>query len=204
MGEENFGFCPACGANLPEGSSFCPECGHNLAGPAPGSPEAGAGYGYAASRGPGMSGKLKTAVIFTMIYGVMTLISSLMGMCISVDFIDSMDKILLDNGDQGFVEMAGFDMTNQEFVDMIRMTCIISLISSVLALVGAVLCMKHAKRKVAAILIAAASVILFVSIPIMPTTDNLASTIISTMFNVVIGLLMAYLVYTSPGDFTDE
>ena len=204
MVEENYGFCPACGANLPEDSVFCPECGHDLKSPVSSGPAAGTGYGYATSNGGGMSSKLKVAVIFTMIYGVMTLISSLMGMCISVDFIDSMDKILLDNGDQGFVEMAGFDKTNQEFVDMIRMTCIISLISSVLALVGAVLCMKHAKRKVAAILIAAASVILFVSIPIMPTTDNLASTIISTMFNVVIGLLMAYLVYTSPGDFTDE
>ena len=151
MGEENFGFCPACGANLPEGSSFCPECGHNLAGPAPGSPEAGAGYGYAASRGPGMSGKLKTAVIFTMIYAVINLLSALMGLCISVDFINSMDEILLDNGDQGFVELAGFDMTNQEFVDMIHLSSLISLASAVLAGVGAFLCIKRVKRMVAVV-----------------------------------------------------
>ena len=201
MGEENYGFCPACGANLPEGSSFCPECGHNLAGPVPGSAEAGAGVGYATSMGPGMSGKLKTAVIFTMIYAVMNLVSSLMGLCISVDFIDSMDEILLDNGDQGFVELAGFDMTNQEFVDMIRMSCLVSLASAVLAGAGAFLCIKRVKRMVAVGLIAAASLVLFVTLAVTPFNG---STLGSTIFDVIIGFVMVYLVYSSPGDFTDE
>lgn len=201
MGEENYGFCPACGANLPEDSSFCPECGHDLAAPVSSGPAAGTGYGYATSNGGGMSSKLKVAVIFTMIYAVMNLMSSLMGLCITVDFIDSMDEILLENGDQGFVEMAGFDMTNQEFVDMIHLSCLISLISAVLALIGAIFCMKHAKRMIAAVLIVAASLVLFAGIPLAPITG---STIFSTLFNVVIGLLMAYLVYTSPGDFKDE
>ena len=148
-----------------------------------------------------MSSKLKVAVIFTMIYAVMNLVSSLMGMCITVDFIDSMDEILLNNGDQGFVEMAGFDMTNQEFVDMIRMSCIVSLASALLAGAGAILCMKHMKRMIAVGLIVVASLVLFVSVALVPFNG---STLFSTVFDVIIGLVMAYLVYTSPGDFADE
>ena len=28
--EDNYGFCPRCGANLPEGAEYCPQCGKSF------------------------------------------------------------------------------------------------------------------------------------------------------------------------------
>jgi len=201
MTEENFGFCPSCGANLPEGSSFCPECGHNIN--APVQNNSGTGVGYGTSGGSGMSSKLKVAAILVTIYAVISILGALSLFTIE-PMIDAYDEMMADSGGESFEDMLkdlGYDMTEKEFIDMCRVMAVVDLISGALAGVGAFLCFKRTKKMVAVILIAVASVILFAGCA-SPGAFS-ASNILSTAFNVVIGLLMAYLVYTSPDEFTD-
>lgn len=201
MTEENFGFCPSCGANLPEGSSFCPECGHNINAPVQSGP--GTGVGYGTYGGSGMSSKLKVAAIFVTIYAVMTILGALSLFTIE-PLIETYDEMMADSGGDSFEELLesmGYDMTEQEFIDMCRIMAIVDLVSGALAGVGAFLCFKRTKKMIAVVSIAVASVILFVGC-FVPGGFS-ASNIMGTLFNVVIGLLMAYLVYTSPDEFTE-
>lgn len=199
MENENFGFCPACGANLPSDSSFCPECGHNLSAPVssgPAQPGAGVGYGYSKSR---MSTKLKVAAIFVTIYAVIEILGALSMLTISMAMIDTLDEMLVDSGQGTFEEMLkdlGYNMTSQEFVDMCHILGIIELISGVLAGVGAFFCFKLKKRMIAVGLVVAASLILFAGV-------MYPNNIVNTVFSVIIGLLMAYLIYSSPDQFED-
>ena len=201
MTEENFGFCPSCGANLPEGSSFCPECGHNINAPVQNNTGTGVGYGtYGGNR---MSSKLKVAAIFVTIYAVISILGALSLFTIE-PMIDAYDEMMADSGGDSFEDMLkdlGYDMTESEFIDMCRIMAIVDLVSGALAGFAAVLCFKRTKRMIAVIMIAVASVILFAGCA--APGGFTASNILSIAFNVVIGLLMAYLVYTSPDEFTD-
>ena len=202
MDNENYGFCPACGANLPSDATFCPECGHNLSAPASSGPEAGAGVGYGYSNG-GMSSKLKTAAILCTIYAVLTIFGALSLFTIE-PVIDTYNEMMADSGGESFEDMLkdlGYDMTVDEFINMCRVMAVIDLISGVLAGAGAFLCFKRTKKMVAVVMISIASVILFGGC-VVPGGFS-ASNIFGTFVNVVIGLLMAYLVYTSPDEFSD-
>ncbi len=202
MTEENYGFCPSCGANLPEGSSFCPECGHNINAPVQNS-NSGAGVGYGTYGGSGMSSKLKVTAILVTIYAVFSILGALSLFTIE-PMIDAYDEMMADSGGDSFEDLLkdlGYDMTEKEFIDMCRIMAVVDIISGALAGVGAFLCFKRTKKMVAVILIAVASVILFAGCA--APGGATASNILSVAFNVVIGLLMAYLVYTSPDEFTD-
>ena len=95
--KENYGFCPACGANLPENSSFCPECGHSINAAGGGSEQpgySGAGYGYSRSPQTYLVGKLKVAFIFVIIYAVMSILGSFYLLMINDAMLDQMETAL--------------------------------------------------------------------------------------------------------------
>ena len=196
MANENYGFCPACGANLPADSTFCPECGHNLAGPVSSGQEAGAGVGYGYSK-PGLSGKLKTAAILCLIYAILEVLGSFSLLSMSMATIDMLDDMMGEDGwFENMLNDMGYDMTAKEFVDMCHITGIISLVSGVFAGIGSILCFKLRKKMIAVGLVVAASLVLLVGC-MYPMN------IFSTIIDVIIGLLMAYLIYSSPDQFAD-
>lgn len=198
--KENYGFCPACGANLPENSSFCPECGHSINAAGGGSEQpgySGAGYGYSRSPQTYLVGKLKVAFIFVIIYAVMSILGSFYLLMINDAMLDQMETALEGSGMtlDDILEAAGMD-SRSEFLDMCHITGAVSLISGILCVVACVFIYKHNKRMIATILIAVAALINFALV-----TYN---GILSTLFNVVVGCIMAYLVYDSKEAFTDE
>ena len=199
--KENFGFCPACGATLPENSAFCPECGRSVA-EAETQPNTGYGYAtsspYAVSPKERMQGKVLVAFIFIVIYAAMSILGGISLLGINEATIDQLDDMLKDSGQsfEDILESAGLDMTKSEFVDFCMRSGIVSLVSGVLAAVGAVLVAKHTKRMAAVIIIVAASLVNFVLV--------MDSGFFSCLLNAAIGCIMAYLIYSSPEAFRDE
>ena len=198
--KENYGFCPACGANLPENSSFCPECGHSVYGSSSGSEQpgyAGPGYGYSRSPQTYLVGKLKVAFIFVIIYATMSILSSFYLLMINDAMLDQMEKSLEGSGMtlQDILDAVGMS-SRSEFLDMCHISGAVSLISGILCVVACVFVYKHTKRMIATVLISIAALINFALV-----TYN---GVISTLFSVIVGCIMAYLVYDSKEAFKDE
>ena len=196
--KENYGFCPACGAILPENSSFCPECGRSVYGNAEQEQAGYGGAGYPYDRSPQtyLTGKLKVAFIFVLIYGIISIPSGISDLMINEASLDSLDIILKYFGMKFDYILEQLNMTESEFIEMSHISGVVSLISGILCVVACVFIYKHNKRMIATILIAVAALINFALV-----TYN---GVFSTLFNVVVGCIMAYLVYDSKEAFTDE
>ena len=200
--KENYGFCPSCGAMLPENSAFCPECGRSVGGES--APHENVGYGYSRvsemdSPKNRLKGKLLVAFIFILIYAVMSIFGAISLLTINEATIDSFNEMMADSGGDSFEDIlksAGLDMTESEFIDFCKRSGIVSLISGVLAGVAAFLIGKHMKRMIATIIVVIAALVNFVLI--------MDAGVFNTIINVVIGCIMAYLVYSSPEGFADE
>ncbi|MBQ2486669.1 MAG: zinc-ribbon domain-containing protein [Candidatus Methanomethylophilus sp.] len=200
--KENYGFCPACGANLPENSTFCPECGHRIGDEQSFSQQSGAGYGYgyATDRSPmtRLQGKLLVAFIFVLIYGIMSIFGGLSLLTINDAFVDQLDQMLQDAGQgtfEEFMSSMGYNMTKSEFIEMCRVSAVVSLVSGALCIAANVFMYKHTKRIITTVLVAAAALVNFGTVTY--------SGFFSVFLNVVIGLIMAYLVYASSDSFKD-
>ena len=193
--KENYGFCPACGANLPENSAFCPECGQRVSGEEPaGQP----GYtGYQPYRNTDrLAGKLLVAVIFCGLYAVMSIIGGLSLLSMDASMIDQIDEVL-EPSETTIEEI--LDMSRSEIVDYFRINGIVSMISGVLAGAGAIVAGMRKQRFVAVGLVVAASVACFGVL----AAPGAVSSITGIILDVIIGLVMAYLIYSSPEYFNE-
>ncbi len=200
--KENYGFCPACGANLPADSSFCPECGHSVGGGEQQTPSysGNVGYGYSYMDDPKtrLKGKLLVAFIFVLIYAITEVLGGISLLTIDQAMIDSMDEMLQDAGMGTFEELLndmGVNMTTGEFIDMCHIAGVVSIVSAALCFAANVLMYKHSKRIICTVLIAIAALVNFALITM--------NGIFSTLLSVIVGCIMAYLVYSSPEAFKD-
>ena len=193
--KENYGFCPACGANLPENSAFCPECGQRVSGE---EPAGQSGYtGYQPYRNTDrLAGKLLVAVIFCGLYAAMSIIGGLSLLSMDASMIDQIDEVL-EPSETTIEEI--LDMSRSEIVDYFRINGIVSMISGVLAGAGAIVAGMRKQRFVAVGLVVAASVACFGVL----AAPGAVSSITGISLDVIIGLVMAYLIYSSPEYFKE-
>ena len=193
--KENYGFCPACGANLPENSAFCPECGQRVSGE---EPAGQSGYtGYQPYRNTDrLAGKLLVAVIFCGLYAVMSIIGGLSLLSMDASMIDQIDEVL-EPSETTIEEI--LDMSRSEIVDYFRINGIVSMISGVLAGAGAIVAGMRKQRFVAVGLVVAASVACFGVL----AAPGAVSSITGIILDVIIGLVVAYLIYSSPEYFKE-
>ena len=193
--KENYGFCPACGANLPENSAFCPECGQRVSGE---EPAGQSGYtGYQPYRNTDrLAGKLLVAVIFCGLYAAMSIIGGLSLLSMDASMIDQIDEVL-EPSETTIEEI--LDMSRSEIVDYFRINGIVSMISGVLAGAGAIVAGMRKQRFVAVGLVVAASVACFGVL----AAPGAVSSITGIILDVIIGLVMAYLIYSSPEYFNE-
>ena len=193
--KENYGFCPACGANLPENSAFCPECGQRVSGEEPAGQSGYTGYQPYCNTDR-LAGKLLVAVIFCGLYAVMSIIGGLSLLSMDASMIDQIDEVL-EPSETTIEEI--LDMSRSEIVDYFRINGIVSMISGVLAGAGAIVAGMRKQRFVAVGLVVAASVACFGVL----AAPGAVSSITGIILDVIIGLVMAYLIYSSPEYFKE-
>lgn len=197
MSEEFYGFCPSCGANIPEGAVYCPECGSALSSEAETAPGTGVGYATSTGRRP-LGGKLLVAVILTSIYAVLEVLTGTIFAFGADAFVNGMNEMLIESGQKSFTEMMaemGYDYSTQDLIDTLRASGIISAVSGIFAGIGVILAVRRVKRIPATVCIAIASFV--------PVIGGIIMGDFSGFFSLIIGLIMAYLVYSSPEYFED-
>lgn len=194
---ENYGFCPACGSNLPDGAAFCPDCGailgggeSSFAGSAPPS------YAPASTGTSAMPSGLKVAYVATIIYAIATILISL-SLLSTMAVTGELDEIFIEEYGKDFETYMG-DLGISITIEELEAVClaggIVGLMSAALSIAAAVLCSKGKGRVLAASLIALASLV-HLGLVMGPMAAN-------GIMNVIIGLIMAAIVFTSKGYFT--
>ena len=200
MADENYGFCPSCGANLTSDAAFCPECGKPLTAEAQNNT-----YNSGVRANPSkMCGKLLVAFILLLIYAVMDILGGISLVAVfNESFFDSIDKMLADEGEKSLEEMFkqyGLDMSRDDLINYFRISGIVSIISGALAGVAAYFCAVRKMRMVAVGLTVVAALANFA----MVSAGNVASGIMNGIFAMIIGGIVAYLIYDSQEQFRDE
>ena len=193
MDEENFGFCPRCGAKLQQSANFCPDCGNILKEDAV---NHGAGYGAYADTRTGkdrpMKGMFLAAFVLLVIYSVYSVSEGIYLIVNAEGIFQIMDDMFVDLFGTGIVDYIYDDMgimiTEAEYVESFRMMGYISLISGIFSVIAAVLCYMRRRKNIAIAAIIA---------------STLVTLVIAGILNIVIGFLVAYFVYRSPEYFID-
>lgn len=193
MDEENYGFCPRCGAKLQQSANFCPDCGNILKEDAV---NPGAGYGAYADLRTGkdrpMKGMFLAAFVLLVIYSVYSVSEGIYLIVNAEGIFQIMDDMFVDMFGTGIVDYVydeiGIMITEAEYVESFRMMGYIYLISGIFSVIAAVLCYMRRRKNIAIAAIIA---------------STLVTLIIAGILNIVIGFLVAYFVYRSPEYFID-
>ncbi|MDR2866287.1 MAG: zinc ribbon domain-containing protein [Methanomassiliicoccaceae archaeon] len=127
---DDINFCPACGKNLPSGSTYCPACGRNMADPGDadrGRTEAERAYNER---------RVKVSVIILLIFSMIALVSGAALFFFAAEVTDA-----FFGGLEEIMENGGFAWS--AIVSMIEWSGIISMIAGVSGLIAAVLAQKR-------------------------------------------------------------
>ena len=182
--EENYGFCPKCGANLPEGAEYCPQCGKSFVE----NPRE-----ELRMRAGGMN-PLLFFIILLAIYTVMSIFEGIYTTLFNDMFIDSF-KLVYGSGVDDYVSSMGMDSMDQ-FADLMYKEGIVSIIGGAMTAVVLILCVKRRYWKVAFALCIIASFELLISLAFMPS-KMVGSEILTMILQTGIGLLVARGIYMS-------
>ena len=162
MTEEDYGFCPHCGANLKSDSIFCPDCGNQIYS------ENRNEYGEqelvvtASSNGDRLEGKMQIVFIGLILYVIASALTaiSLISMAASYDAINdmifqSMGKTL----EELMSEVYGISMSKEEIVSTLMIYGILGLASAVTAGICAYFCNQRINWTYALILCIATTIL---------------------------------------------
>ncbi len=190
MSEDNFGFCPKCGASLPADSNYCPECGAILGNV--GSTQNAASAPVDKTTEP-MSGWFLISTFCLTLYGIVMLISGIYLVIDTPALLDMMNQVYLDAYGmsiyQELSELLGMEITRDYLVQIFTTAGIGAIISAIVALVSAVLCYK---RRFYMITLALTVIVMLISI----FTGG-------SLLSLIVGLIVLFGIYSSKPYFID-
>ncbi len=201
MLDENYGFCPHCGENLKSDAVYCPACGTVLKSEA--AQNNAAYYSYAGACYGGkspMAGRFMIAFLMLVVYAIFNLVGSASMFMMNESTYDMMDQIFIDTYGKTFSEYMldfGLEITKEQFLSDAMVMGVSGVISSILAGIAAFFCYKREKFKYAVGFCILSAVVGFVGSALAPVLAGAAS----GMFGLLIGLLVAYLIYSSRHNF---
>ena len=200
MVDENYGFCPHCGENLKSDAVYCPACGTVLRQEA--AQQQYHSYANYGGKTP-MSGAFLVAFIMLVLYAVLELFSSASLLTFNSEMYDTLDQILLESSgmtlSEIFYDSLGVTVTKEQFLNEMFVLGLTGVVSAILAGISAFLCFKRKGHKYAVALCVLSAVVYFIGCCLAPVTSGAMSGI----FSLLIGLLVAYLIYSSKRFFTD-
>lgn len=195
MDEKELTFCTRCGAKISSDAAFCPECHAQVAV----IPQKTAEEYFQKDVGLKQSNTMLWTKILLFVYGGLALISGIMlaGMSgWSLSVLESSDpeylKSLLDS----------LGMTKQQYLDFCNVAGIAYLISGALALISGVMCAKRRYNKIAVVLCVIASIVSSLQLIAVPA-DQMASNAVFVAVTVIVGLIVACLIYKVRNEFED-
>ncbi len=180
--DNDYGFCPRCGANLPEGAEYCPQCGKSFVE----NPRE-----ELRMRAGGMN-PLLFFIILLAIYTVMSIFEGLYTTLFNEAFIDSF-KLVYGSDLTDYLAASGLDSVEQ-FADLMFKEGIVSLVGGAITAIVLFLCIKRRYWKVAFALCLIASFELLISLAFMPS-KMIGSEILTLLLQTGIGLLVARGIY---------
>lgn len=185
--DENYGFCPRCGANLPEGAEYCPQCGKSFVE----NPQR-------EFRTRSGINPLMFFIILLVAYTVMSIIEGVYATLFNDMFIDSF-KLVYGSDLSDYLARNGLDSIDQ-FADLMYKEGIVTLVGGAITAVVLLLCIKRRFWKVAFALCIIASFELLISLAFMPS-KMIGSEIVTLILQTCIGLLVARGIYMSRNVF---
>ncbi len=181
--EENYGFCPRCGANLPEGAEYCPQCGKSF------TENPQREYRTRSGFNP-----LMFFIILIAAYTLMSLIEGIYATAFNGMFIDSF-KLVYGSDLNDYLARNGLDSIEQ-FADLMFKEGIVSIIGGAITAIVLLLCIKRRFWKVAFALCIIASFELLISLVFMPS-KMIGGEILTMILQTAVGLLVARGIYMS-------
>lgn len=181
--DENYGFCPRCGANLPEGAEYCPQCGKSFV------ENPREELRIRAGMNP-----LMFFIILLIAYTVMSIIEGIYVTLFNDMFIDSF-KLVYGSDLSDYLARNGLDSIDQ-FADLMFKEGIVSIIGGAITAVVLLLCIKRRFWKVAFALCIIASFELLISLAFMPS-KMIGGEILTMILQTAVGLLVARGIYMS-------
>lgn len=181
--EENYGFCPKCGANLPEGAEYCPQCGK----PFVDDPR----------RELRMRAGMNPLIFFIILlaaYTVMSIFEGIYATLFNDMFMDSF-KLVYGSDIDNYLARSGLDSIDQ-FADLMFKEGIVSIIGGAITAIVLLLCIRRRFWKVAFALCIIASFEVLISLAFMPT-KMIGSEILTLILQTAVGLLVARGIYMS-------
>ena len=193
MVDDNYGFCPHCGQNMKSDATFCPSCGTVLS-QSIASPEV---HDCRKSKKKPMRGVFLVVFILLTVYTVVELLSSITLLTFNEATYDMIDKMTIETFGMNFAdymrENANLVFTKEEFLSNVSMLGIFGLISSILSGISAFLCFKREKHLFAVIFCVLSAVMVMIGSVLAPQFAGVASAVI----DMVIGLIVAFMIYSS-------
>lgn len=181
--EDNYGFCPRCGANLPEGAEYCPQCGKSFVD----DPR------REIRMRPGLN-PLMFFIILLAAYTVMSILEGIYTTLFSDMFMDSF-KLVYGSDLEDYLARNGLESIDQ-FADLMFKEGIVSIIGGAITAVVLLLCIKRRFWKVAFALCIIASFELLISLVFMPS-KMIGGELLTLVLQTAVGLLVARGIYMS-------
>lgn len=197
MTDENYGFCPHCGENLKSDAVYCPACGTVL------NQEAANTQVNAYNTGnKSLKGKLLAAFVLLVVYALFSLIGAGSFLTFNEASFEAMNEACVEIFGKTFIDFmaeAGYTITEESFLHEAFLLGITELVSAVLAGVSAFFCYSRKKHLLAVGFCVASSIVVLISGFLAPVLMSIPGGIIQML----IGLLVAYLIFSSKAQFSD-
>ena len=181
--DNNYGFCPRCGANLTEGAEYCPQCGKSFV----------EDPRRELRTRSGMNSLLFFIILLTA-YTVMSIFEGIYATVFSDMFIDSF-KMVYGSDLEDYLARNGLESIDQ-FADLMFKEGIVSIIGGAITAVVLLLCIRRRFWKVAFALCIIASFELLISLVFMPS-KMIGGELLTLVLQTAVGLLVARGIYMS-------
>ena len=178
--ENNYGFCPRCGAELSQGAEDCPECGASFL-----------EKRQDDVRRLTITNPMTFFIILLVAYTVMSLIEGIFAVAFNDTFVSYMKTYISDFDD--YLSNMGLSSV-EEFADLMYKEGIVTLVGGVITAVVLLLCIKRRFWKIAFWLCIIASFELLISLAFMPS-KMMGSELLTMILQTGVGLLVARGIY---------
>ena len=181
--ENNYGFCPRCGAELPQGAEFCPECGVSFLEKRQND-----------VRRLTITNPMTFFIILLAAYVIMSFFEGIFATAFNDLFVTNVKQVY-GSEFEDYLSRNGLSSV-EEFADLMYKEGIVTLVGGVITVAVLILCIERRFWKIAFWLCIIASFELLISMAFMPS-KMIGSELLTMLLQTGVGLLVARGIYVN-------